>query len=596
MGPEPISRRARLVFAVALVLGCCGAGPRLSDLTPAARSRLDARALAGPSVEGVGDLLAPAVDVTAWLLAQGVLSPEEERAAAEGAHGRILDRYPAVPTPAAAVRVLDRLVGALPPHLKPGAFRYSLTVLDRSGDAAFPCGGGFLVIPRPLLDRLLGGGTRGEAALAFMLAREIGHTARSHTRAAWQGVAIAEELAGRDFPPALGRRPAPGPHSPAPFAFSAAQHEGADCFALQLCRNAGYDPEDALDAVRLLALGGAGAGDTSDPLRRLRRLRAECDGLVDDRAAYGLFAYDRGTGALARCPDDAVGAAERPLVFVHGLGGGRSSFRAFLAAAAARPETRHRPLLVFAYPADGGLARCGRFLSREVGRVVASPENATFVCHSAGGLVFRHYAEACRGEFGRAFLLGTPHEGSDLTELKAALELVRFAGQLGRGPAAAAAALVPGGETLHDLHPDSLFLRRLGRDPALAARYHVVSGECLNRPEAFALQAAFLAGRQALRTLAARVEPAALRRRVLRRLDGLRLPPEVTHGDFVVSARSAGLEGAARATRTRLTHLGLRTDERVLREVLAADASPPGTGGFKPEGPPRAFGKIGGMP
>jgi pimeloyl-ACP methyl ester carboxylesterase len=288
-----------------------------------------------------------------------------------------------------------------------------------------------------------------------------------------------------------------------------------------------------------------------------------------------LSSYDRGSGTLARCPDEAVGPAERPVVLVHGLFGGTKSLRPLLTFLARQPELRGRPLLVFAYPSSGGLARAAQALHDEMRRVVADPAGATFVCHSAGGLVFRHYAEVLGGPFDRAVLLGTPHRGSAL----AGLGPVRGAS----GAAAAvrqllpekAAARMPGllDRTLTDVRPGSAFLRQLG--PGTDDCYDLFGGEWVSRPQSMAVEATFLAARSLLRGQAERIPLAALRALALSRLDRLRLPAELTLGDLVVAADSACPPGAGRVTRLRASHRALRADERVLKRVLSVVVGEP---------------------
>jgi hypothetical protein len=316
------------------------------------------------------------------------------------------------------------------------------------------------------------------------------------------------------------------------------------------------------------------------PLQRLRRLLLERDGLVEG-PEHGLFEHDPRTGALRKCPDHSVSAADRPVVFVHGMLGGTESLRAYLRAFDESPALRGRKPLVFRYPGNGSLARSGLFLAHEVARVVSAPERAHFICHSAGGLVFRYYAEVARGGFDRATLLATPNAGSDLTNLKWLVDLAKFAGGLGGGLTAALDRAVHEGrgEIALDLHPDSLFLRHLGRAPGLAARYHVYSGQYLSAAQGLALLAGFRAARRLVEERwVSRLEPKA-QRRARRWLEGLRVPQEVLLGDLAVTARSALLPGAGKVTRTRLHHQALKTDAGLIREVLEEVAGGPGPGG-----------------
>jgi triacylglycerol esterase/lipase EstA (alpha/beta hydrolase family) len=105
------------------------------------------------------------------------------------------------------------------------------------------------------------------------------------------------------------------------------------------------------------------------------------------------------------------------VVFVHGMHGDGNSFRDLCSVLADHPDVRDAELLVFLFPANGSLACGGEMLAREMARVVRDPARASFVGHSAGGLVFRYYAEKKHGAFDRAVLLGVPHAGSQLTPL-----------------------------------------------------------------------------------------------------------------------------------------------------------------------------------
>src|SRR5262249_8356299 len=157
----------------------------------------------------------------------------------------------------------------------------------------------------------------------------------------------------------------------------------ADLFAWQLCRNAGIAQEQALDALRCLALQTHPRLKTADdyrpaekalapvllyylssqpePLIRLKRLFMERDGLVADEKTYGLFRYAPAKGEFSRCDARSVSAEEAPFVFIHGLRGGNETFRAFLDFLSEQKELAGRPLLSFRYPNNDSLARSGTF-------------------------------------------------------------------------------------------------------------------------------------------------------------------------------------------------------------------------------------------
>jgi hypothetical protein len=209
-------------------------------------------------------------------------------------------------------------------------------------------------------------------------------------------------------------------------------------------------------------------------------------------------------------------------------------------------------------------------LTREVARTVHKPEKASFICHSAGGLVFRYYAEKKKGAFNKTVLLGVPNAGSEMTPLKFLVDLLAFAGNLVDGlPEAIRATARDGrGHLTPDVKPDSLFLRYLGRDERVVKRYHVIYGKFLPTRRTASLHWSFLAARIAARQLIRETVPSPLTRRLaIRLIDGLRLTDEVLDGDLVVSVDSARLDGASQTTGTRLAHQQLKADRDLMRQV-----------------------------
>jgi hypothetical protein len=581
--PSP-GRCAGLLAAVLVLVPAARARaadpPRLADLTPEVRQRLDGQARRSSAEPPAEKAVSLAGDFTAWLLSRTPLTPEEERDHARELHRALMAEFRTVPTPLAAERVFRRLLGALPPHLKPEVFSYALVVTDLPDVDAFSPGGGLVYVTRPLLDALLPG-DRGEAALAFVLAHQLAHVALGHTRRGWQMVEAEDEIHNGVLPlvrpemlrAALGTA-ARRTGRVVEFLYTHNQQREADLFAFHLCRNAGIPPDAALDALRWLALReqrGLARPQPLEALARLRLLLMERDGEVEDEEKYGLFAYDPRDDALAKAAAGSVAAGDRPIVLVHGLHGREQSFRDWLPFLAGQKELAGRRLLLFRYPNTESLARCGHFLHREMARVVAAPAEAVFIAHSAGGLVVRWYAEVQKGGLDRAVFLATPHGGSDLAALRVLLDLGEIAGRREGGLRARLAELVTegAGAAAYDLQPDSLFLRRLGHDPERAARYHVFTGRYLSRPEGLALRSALLTIREVARhQVALRVEVPFLRTRALRRLDHLRVPEEVTDGDLAVSLASATLAGASRVTRTRLHHLAFLVSASVREQVL----------------------------
>src|SRR5204863_7994825 len=130
-----------------------------------------------------------------------------------------------------------------------------------------------------------------------------------------------------------------------------------------------------------------------DSFRRLKRLLLERSGQIEEPQRFGLFLQDRQTGKLERCTGQVAGTEKGCVIFVHGMHGDGDSFQAFRAYLAEQRAAAGVPVLVFLFPANGSLACGGEMLHREVARTVRKPERASFISHSAGGLVFRYYAE-----------------------------------------------------------------------------------------------------------------------------------------------------------------------------------------------------------
>jgi pimeloyl-ACP methyl ester carboxylesterase len=460
---------------------------------------------------------------------------------------------PPVPTPTTTQRVFDRLVAELPPHLKSDASRYRLTVLDQPDERACPTGDGIVRITRPMVESLLADKERGEAALAFVLADEIGHIALGHCRritAEKEAIAAAASFLPFRLPHLQG-------------SFTAAEREDADRFALHLCRNAGFDLDAALDSVRLEADGAS----------RLKRLLMERDGLFDDQTRYGLFLFNRRSGKLSRCGPRQIGPDERPIVLVHGLRGNEWALGAYLVFLRSQAEVADRPLLVFRYPNNESLSRCGQFLTREMRRVFVAPERAVFVCHSAGGLVFRWYAEVRHGDFDKAIFLAVPHAGTRMADLKELVDVGRFVLDLPTGLHYAMRNCFDegGGEIAGDLTPDSLFLRRLNRETPPVQRYQIFYGQVFNLWQALKLQAGVAVAKSCAKEAVADFVPFPdLQSRLMRLVAAAPVPEEITRGDLVVSARSAQLAGVTRTTAIANHHEAFRYDPEIMRRVLEA--------------------------
>jgi pimeloyl-ACP methyl ester carboxylesterase len=570
--------------------------PALKEFTPAARACIDRLAARYPLDTLDQQKRNATGNITLWALGHLALAPEDELEHAQAIHKEILKHERGVETPAAAQRVLGKLLDKLPPHLKPEAFEYKLIVLERKDANIFTLGGGFIYLTRPLLDAVLSDKERGETALAFLLAHQLGHIGLQHTRHGWQLYELEQELQkGIELHierPRLRDALHTGVQAAGDrmkFLYTRRQMYEADLFAWELCRNTGLPLDPALDALRWLAVvdrprllsdeayrpdENDSGREMPDALLRLRRVFMERDGLVDDKDdKYGLFVWDPRSDTFKRCGRQSIIADDRPIVFVHGFRGSMQTFRDYLPAFAEDRELSKRKLIVFRYPNNASLGRCGQFLHNEMRRAVVAPDKAFFVCHSAGGLVFRWYAETRKQPFDRAILLSTPNEGTSVTSLKYFADLSAFIDELKmNGPGALARMLPEGeGQVVYDVHEDSLFLRYLGHNADLAKRYHVFSGECLRPLQVIGLDAGIIAAKRIMTNrLLPRLDSPVLRRQALRRVERWHLPAEISRGDLVVSVRSALLKDAGHATRTALTHEGFSKDEKVIEDVMAS--------------------------
>jgi pimeloyl-ACP methyl ester carboxylesterase len=576
--------------------------PRLGDLTGAARQRIDRAALALPPETPEEEKARLNEDVCNWLISQLTLPAEVELRHAREQHEKILGRFRSVQAPQAVQQTWSKLMGSLPRSFRPEGFSWTVTVLDMPQPTCFTRGGGYVYISRPLLDSLLSDKERGPTALAFVLAQNLGHIAMLHVRRGWLALELDQEQREQDVAPGLGTRQLQvllETHLErngveVRFRYSRHQQDEADRFALHLCRNAQMDQDQALDGMRLLCTlehpelltneksqpprEGEQSRDRDpllapDPLPRLNTLLYERSGQVDDDKKYGLFLYDPDSDRLSRCKEKSIGANARPIIFVHGLHGSLESFRDFLRVFGEDRDLQGRPLLAFRYPNNESLARCSEYLGREMKRVVVGPQGAFFVCHSAGGLVVRYYTEISKGGFDRAVMLSTPHLGTHMAALKFLADVSAFAREMRGGLHGVVSRSVEEGHgaVLNDLQPDSLFLHYLGSSKELASRYHVFSGEPLHQRRIVGLEAALIASKLYLRDHALpRLHSPLLRRLAEQTIQDWRLPPEITRGDLVVTARSAQLKDAGHVTRTGLRHEQMLHDDDVMDRVISS--------------------------
>ncbi len=594
--------------AIALFLGtlpaASAAEPALAfkDLSSALRGRVDRFADDAPLETRPQEQVNFGGNIVAWQISHSTLTPAEEFAAAAGQHQKLAERVRLRPPPTEVQQLFERLVAALPPRMRPEPFRFTLNVVEIEEINAFTVGGGFVYVSRPLLEQLQASGDRGPAALALVLGHELGHITLLHCRRGYQLRKLldsADQFAAHVSQEQLRlllRTSLAAAGALAPFLYTREQEYEADLFGLHLCRNHGIDLANALDLFRWFVLmqhpklledaayrprTAVNASTlayylSSHPsaVGRLKRLRMERAGTVENEADFGLFLLDRDTGKLTKASGKAVDADRPAIVFIHGLRGNHDTFTDLIAQLRKEPAAGTHVILVFRYPNNGSLACAGQFLHNEMARVVASPERTVFVCHSAGGLVFRWYAERTQGACARAVFLGTPHAGSDMVRLKALLDAAEFVTVLKQGlPDAIASTVAEGkGQIGLDLQPDSLFLRHLVPDEKRARSHVVFSGEIMTATEAFVARRTLQSSKDPLRKKVNDAAlPPVLREAALAAIDNLELPDEVTRGDGVVTLRSAALAGAAEThVLRRLNHQTLKSDRKVLPEIVQA--------------------------
>jgi hypothetical protein len=304
--------------------------------------------------------------------------------------------------------------------------------------------------------------------------------------------------------------------------------------------------------------------------QRLRRLRLELDGLIYAEP-FGLFEFDPRTKTVKRAADRSVPDDARAVVCIHGMESSLKIYLPLMNRVATDPSGVKFRILGFQYPNDESLARSGKFLKREMQRVCASAKNVDFVCHSAGGLVFRQYAEVEGGDFHHVYFLGTPHYGSDLAALRSLLEATQFIGDLKLGyDAALQQAILDGhGQMSHDLQPDSLFLRQLNapRDNASRDRYTIYRGQASSRTRVLLMKTGVEAGRKSLERLL-KNEDSTRSKFARAGLEKLVIPAEIANGDMAVTLESAKLELVDDVYTHPLHHTELPRNAEIIEHVV----------------------------
>jgi Zn-dependent protease with chaperone function/pimeloyl-ACP methyl ester carboxylesterase len=607
-----------LTFLLTMALGLCSialadgssapdpeadTGSRVT-YTPAERLLIDEGALWSPREPRIAVRAEAYTSSLKWIAARTPLPIAEEIQRAAGRDEQLRAKHKVSEPPEAAVKVFQTLVEALPARMRPPEIEFTLSAVDTAEPDSFTLGAGRVYLRDAFFAATLEKNVAGPDRLAFVLAHALGHLALGHARRVYQRLWMIEHVYDNRSETTRAALEEAGWRLESLYLRD--DEFQADLFAVQLCRNAGFDVENCLDVLRRQALTEDAALIEKRPPRegtppvepefrqhdpreselpsnhptarqRLRRLRLEMDGLIYGER-FGIFEFDRATGNLVRAADGCFPAEGRVVVCIHGM---ESSLRVYLPLMkrlAAEPSAAEFRIFGFLYPNDESLARSGKYLGRELKRVCAAPKNIDFVCHSAGGLVFRHYAEIEGGEFRRVYFQGTPHLGSDLSRLRSLLEALQFMRDLKLGyDGALQQAILDGrGQMSLDLQPGSLFLTRLNAPRVNPGRERctIYRGQALTPARTALLKTAVDAARV---SLARKIKNDDAKLAVFSRaaLEKFVLPAEIVNGDLAVTLESAALEGVEAVHTYPLRHTELPRDPSVMDHLVKQLVSEP---------------------
>lgn len=603
----------------------------LVRFTPEQRARIDDGALWSERERVNVPGLEAHASLVEWLVTRAPLPADQEqrRTAARIAEVRELTEATDVAAEmAAAIQpIVEKLAAALPERMRREIGDIKLVAMHRSGDGGAAnaasgtlpqplsqsVGGGLVFVQEKFLRAALADAEAGADQLAGVVAHELGHMALGHARRRYQrqwlqeelkkDVELSEKLKDKESVKGLIQ----GGGLILEHVYTREEDFEADLFAIHLCRNAGFDLENCLDVLRAEAVRRDAKLLEPPPPRtgtpplepqiqpntdgeklflaehppavhRLRRLRLELDGVVIGER-FGLLEYHRESGELKRAADGRLADNASAVVCVHGMESSAEAYRSLLKLLAEQQAAASPRLFAFQFPHDDSLARAGKFLRREVQRVGASGEKLDFVCHSAGGLVFRWYAEIEGGGFHRTIFQGTPHHGSDLASLRSLLEAGQFLGDVNLGyDQALEQAIIDGhGQITFDLQPDSLFLRYLNRaEPQeFRQRYSIQRGRAFTTGRVLLLTAGLAAARRSTREVLERQFPmdqTVLAKFIRAGVDRLDLPAEISNGDSCVTLKSAALDGVTTIDTFPLKHTELPRHADAMRAVAEAIA------------------------
>ncbi|MSR55624.1 MAG: hypothetical protein EXS09_20420 [Gemmataceae bacterium] len=542
--------RSKSLFATVLISALwvccsdsCAAPVTFQDMTAEIRTRVDARVResSGPkdrlSPNGTEPSKSKGIDLTLpdW-------------------HEQFPGALPGQKPDSTSEKIFARLVRTVRETRKSNGHEYRLTLLDLAGETLATDKAGKIYVPLPLVQELTLAGKRGEASVAFALARMIGHITLGH------GPPVG--IRDRVFPD----------RSPSLMQYSPEEIVRADLFALRLTRTAGFDVDAALDGLRWQVASvdpkSVGLNRTAraapypgpSASGRLLRLLSEVDGAAASAEPFGLLRYDRIAGQFDRATDGSLARGKRAIIFVHGMGGSERTFEVMIPAVAQHERVKDASILVYRYPSQGSLSSAGAGLSREIKRVCAPEADLRFIAHSAGGLVVRWHADKLGGRMDHAITLGTPHAGSAMTDLKVLADLYRRLPQpLSKDRNGSPATIDEGnGQIVQDLEPGSLFLHELGGSESTAKKIVAVYGR------RFGSSVSGPSG--APKGESDSVSPDGPKASGI--LGRIRLPEEVTDGDGCVSVKSASLPDAQKVIGTRLDHLALKSDPEMIALVI----------------------------
>ena len=598
-------RNLPLAFLLVLTTAFPATAADLGTFSAEDRQAIDARVVAatdGRTEKPKGTFYGT---LAGWGIARTPMKAEKEFTLARVEHEAIRKSLKTSPAPPLADKVLKKLSSSLP-GAAPDEFEYSLTIVETPEFRSWTVGGGFLYLSRPMYEALTNTEGHAEDRLAFVLAHEMGHIVRKHCRVGYQLLKLQDFARRESWKEEELSRLKKSVNSAVEvtgnrlrFLYEPQQEYQADLFAAHLCRNAGFDVEAGWDVLRQGVLAEEQGGDLSrDPAHillsndnsaeeqnrpsaadRLRQLCFDRDGVVRG-SQFGLWEFDSQSDQWLKPPALQIAADERAVILVHGMDSQLSKCYLALARELAKErELLGVRILGFQYPGDASLTRVGEFLHRELSRATDGRPKLDFVCHSAGGLVVRYYAEVKGGAFDQILLQGTPNHGSDWARLRSVIEMKQFLKDLRSGYSQAIEnAILDGqGQIAHDLQPGSLFLNHLNNRRADRSRYAIFRGRRFGRTRMFVLGQTLVVGKEVLsKEVETAHVPKIVRDRAMQSLDRLDLPEEVRRGDLVVSLESAELEGVREMQTFKLRHGELSRDPETIAatiELLKGDES-----------------------